>query len=151
MPVGAAVWLWLHWLAQAQELRPYTLLEDGLYVGSAVDQPPPGTKAVVNLCGRKDSYTVEASLWEPILEGGDEPNLDFLKRMVDFIDKQRRAGRTTYVHCSAGMNRSVTVVTAYLMFKHGWSRDKALAFVQEKRPQAQPNPTLMRLLAEWER
>jgi protein-tyrosine phosphatase len=48
------------------------------------------------------------------------------------------------------MNRSGAVVTAYLMHEHGWGPDDALAFVQEKRPVVQPNPTLMRLLAEWE-
>ena len=36
------------------------------------------------------------------------------------------------------------------MHKHRWSRDEALAFAQSKRPQIQPNPILMRLLAEWD-
>ena len=49
------------------------------------------------------------------------------------------------------MNRSGAVITAYLMYEHHWTRDEALAFAQSKRPQLQPNPTLMRLLAEWER
>ena len=50
----------------------------------------------------------------------------------------------------AGMNRSGAAVTAYLMYEHGWGRDEALAFLRGRRPQVQPNPTLMRLLAEWE-
>ena len=70
---------------------------------------------------------------------------------MGFIDEQRRAGRTTYVHCMVGQNRSGAVVTAYLMQKHGMGRDAALAFLQQKRPVVQPDPTLMRLLAEWER
>jgi protein-tyrosine phosphatase len=129
---------------------PYSLIEDGLYLGNAADAPPPGTRAVVNLCGRKDPYTVDVALWEPILEGGEEPSVAWLRRVVDFIAAQRSAGLTTYVHCRAGMNRSGTVVTAYLMRAHGWGRDEALAFVRARRPQVQPNPTLMRLLAEWE-
>jgi len=72
------------------------------------------------------------------------------REAVEFIDAQRRAGRTVYVHCAAGMNRSGAVVTAYLMQKHNWPRDRALAFVQSKRSQIQPNPRLMRLLSEWE-
>jgi protein-tyrosine phosphatase len=71
--------------------------------------------------------------------------------MVKFIDSQQRAGNVTFVHCLAGMNRSGMVVTAYLMFKHHWNREQALKFVQSKRPQVQPNPQLMRLLADWEK
>jgi hypothetical protein len=143
------VWLWLLWLASSYD-RPYCRVDDGLYIGSSVNQPPPGTKAVVNLCGREDPYSVEASLWEPVFESGKEPSLEWLSRVVEFIATQRRAGRTTYVHCLAGMNRSGAAVTAYLMQEHGWSRDEALAYLQKKRPQVQPNSTLMRLLAEWE-
>jgi Dual specificity phosphatase, catalytic domain len=144
------VWLGLRWLERSYE-QPYCLVEDGLFLGSSIAQPPPGTKAVVNLCGREDPYKVDASLWEPIFEGGAEPNLEWLRRAVEFIAVQRQAGRPTYVHCLAGMNRSGAVVAAYLMYEHSWGREEALAYIQEKRPVVQPNPTLMRLLAEWER
>jgi protein-tyrosine phosphatase len=48
------------------------------------------------------------------------------------------------------MNRSDAAVAAYLMYKHGWDRDEALAYVRARRHQVQPNPTLMGLLGEWE-
>src|SRR2546428_681157 len=64
--VGA--WLWTLWLERSRREEPYALLEDRLYVGEAAAEPPPGTKAVVNLCGRKDLFRVDAGLWEPILE-----------------------------------------------------------------------------------
>jgi hypothetical protein len=143
-------WLWLVGLERSSREEPYSLIEDGLYVGTSVPEPPPGTRAVVNLCGQKDSYTVDACLWEPIFAGDEDPDVEWLRRVVEFIATQRRAGRTTYVHCWAGMNRSGMAVTAYLMYEHGWSRDRALTFVQSRRPQVQPNPALMRLLAEWE-
>ena len=146
---GLGAWLWLLWLEQSYREEPYALVEDRLYLGASVTEPPPGTKAVLNLCGREDPYAVDNLLWQPILEGGKDPDLAWLGRMVEFIDTQQRAGHTTFVHCMAGMNRSGMVVTAYLMFKHNWSRDQALAFVQRKRPQVQPNPQLMRLLNEW--
>jgi protein-tyrosine phosphatase len=145
---GVAALLWLRCLEASYD-RPYVEVEEGLYIGSAVDEPPRGTQAVVNLCGRRDPYQVEASLWQPVFEAGNEPDLDWLRRVVAFIAEQRRAGRTTYVHCLAGMNRSGAAVTAYLMQKHGWGREEALVFLQKRRPQVQPNPTLMRLLGEW--
>ena len=102
------------------------------------------------MCGRKDPYPAEASLWEPLCEGGREPDLAWLRRVVAFIAAQRRAGRTTYVHCMAGMNRSAAVVAAYLIDEHGGSRDKALSFLKEERPIVQLNPSLTQLLANWE-
>jgi hypothetical protein len=129
--------------------KPYSSIEDRLYVGEFTNRPPPGTGAVVNLCERPDSYAVDACLWVPI-DGSEAPDLEWLRRVVAFIDAQRRAGVTTYVHCLAGMNRSGMVVTAYLMHEHHWTREQALAFVRSRRPQVQPNPALMRLLGEWE-
>jgi hypothetical protein len=136
-------------------LRPtgderYSLIEPGLYLGESVDRPPPGTQAVVNLCGRPDSYQVGPSLWIPLYEG-EKPTLETLKRIVGFIDEQRREGRPTYVHCMVGVNRSATAVTAYLMQAHNLSRDAALTFVRRRRPEVQPDPMLMQLLADWER
>ena len=141
--------LCLLWLQQLAKEQPYAAIEDGLYVGASVKSPPPGTSAVLNLCHQQDAYSVDHMLWEPI-DGGQAPSIDWLRRVVNFIDVQRQAGRTTYVHCLAGMNRSGMVITAYLMYKHGWKRDQALAFAQRKRPQIQPNIIMMRLLAEWE-
>jgi hypothetical protein len=135
---------------QPQE-QLFVQVEEGLYLGSSVGEPPPGTKAVVNLCGRKDPYPAEASLWEPIFEGGSEPDLAWLRRVVAFIAAQRRAGRTTYVNCMAGMNRSAAMVAAYLMEEHAWSRDQALSVLVDKRPIVQLSPSLTQLLADWER
>jgi hypothetical protein len=143
-------WFWLRWRAESAEEKPYHLIEDGLYLGSSVPKPPPYTSAVVNLCALEDHYKVDAMLWEPILEGGKPPGVDWLNRVVGFIDAERRSGRTVYVHCLAGINRSATVVTAYLMFEHRWDRDKALAHVKLKRPLAQPDPNLMKLLTDWQ-
>jgi hypothetical protein len=136
--------------------QDYSRVEDGLYIGGSVDRPPGGTQAVVNVCGRPDPYQVGPSLWAPLYDSGpgvaaSEPTLDFLRRVVGFIAEQRRAGRTTYVHCMVGQNRSGAVVTAFLMQEHGMGRDEALAFLQQRRPVVQPDPTLMQLLGEWER
>jgi len=147
--IALSTWAGLQWRIQSYE-RPYCWVEDGLYIGSSVAEPPAGTKAVVNLCGRADAYSADASLWEPVFESGREPDLDWLRRVVEFIAEQRKAKRVTYVHCLAGMNRSGAVVTAYLMQEHGWDRDQALAYLQKRRPEVQPNLTLMRLLAEWQ-
>jgi hypothetical protein len=129
----------------------YSRIEDGLYMGGRVAQPPPGTSAVLNLCEREDPYRCETHRWEPIPDAAPAPDIDWLRHMVEFIDSKRREGATTYVHCQQGVSRAGMVVTAYVMFKNGWSRDEALAFVRSHRPQVRPNPAFMDLLAEWER
>ncbi|XP_015593641.1 phosphatidylglycerophosphatase and protein-tyrosine phosphatase 1 isoform X2 [Cephus cinctus] len=40
---------------------------------------------------------------------------------------------TVYVHCKAGRTRSATLVGCYLMRKHGWTPEEAVAFMKEKR------------------
>jgi hypothetical protein len=129
----------------------FSLIEDGLYVGGAVAEPPPDTQAVLNLCEKADQYQCAEQLWEPIPDREPAPSLEWLRRMVDFIDKQRAAGRTTFVHCRYGQSRSVMVVAAYLMFKKGWKRDQTLDFIRSKRPIAAPNDAFLERLLEWER
>jgi len=49
--LALAIWLGL-WNRGAENQRDYALIEDGLYMGGYVDEPPPGTNAVLNLCPR---------------------------------------------------------------------------------------------------
>ena len=43
-----------------------------------------------------------------------------------------QAGRKVFVHCNAGMNRSPSVVIAYLVAHRGWSLAEALEWVTER-------------------
>lgn len=129
----------------------YSLIEKGLYLGGFVDKPPPRTSAVLNLCELKNRYTVEVLRWEPVPDREPAPDLAWLRRMVDFLDEQKAAGRTTYVHCRNGASRSGMVVTAYYMSKKGWTRDETLKFLRTKRPEVRPNPAFMDRLLEWEK
>jgi hypothetical protein len=148
--VGA--WFVLSAIERSHEPGPnYTLIEDGLYMGGWLEAPPPRTGAVLSLCRVADPYKCDSHLSEPIVDSEPAPDLDWLRRVVKFIDAKRRAGVTTYVHCRNGISRAGMVTTAYLMFEHGWTRDKALAFIRTKRPQVRPNPAFMERLLDWER
>jgi hypothetical protein len=133
-----------------QQSKNYTLIEPGLFMGGDELEPPAGTRAVLNLCEAKDPYQCDVHVWEPIPDRAPAPDLDWLRRMVDFVDEQRKAGRTVYVHCRNGVSRSGMVVTAYLMFKKSLSRDEALQLIRTKRPEVRPNPAFMELLLDWE-
>jgi protein-tyrosine phosphatase len=128
----------------------FSLIEDGLYLGGSVSEPPAGTQAVLNVGESEDPYRVAYHEWHPIPDAAPAPSLDWLRQRVEFIDQQRRAGRQVYVHCRAGVSRSGMVLAAYLMYRDGSSRDEALAVLREKRPRVRPNPAFMPLLLEWE-
>jgi len=147
------VWLFLTSLERSYRAKGenYSLIEDGLYMGGDVAEPPRGTRAVLNLCEREDRYHSEIHLWEPIPDRDPGPSLEWLRRMVKFVKANREAGLTTYVHCRNGVSRSGMVVTAYVMSKNHWTRDRALEFVRSKRPETRPNPAFMQRLLEWER
>jgi hypothetical protein len=150
---GLAAWVVLRHLEPSSPVGGpnYSLIEDGLYMGGRVREPPPGTEAVLNLCRLPDRYRTEVHLEKGIRDAAPAPDLDWLREAVAWVDAQRRAGRTTFVHCRAGVSRSGMVVVAYLMFKYRWGREQALAFVRQRRDVVRPNLAFLELLDEWER
>ena len=150
--LAAVVGVWIYFVyADRQIDAPYSLIEDGLYMGGHLKKPPRRVRAVLNLCEIDDPYRCDVHLWEPIPDAEPAPDIDWLRRMVEFVDAQRRAGLAVYVHCLAGVSRSGMVVVAYLMFKNRWTRDDALAYVRTKREIVRPNRAFMERLLEWER
>ncbi|XP_005105712.1 dual specificity protein phosphatase 12 [Aplysia californica] len=65
--------------------------------------------------------------------------LSVLPECVLFIDQAIEGHCAILVHCQAGMSRSATVVAAYLMYKQGLSKAKALEHVSSCRPLVRPN------------
>src|SRR5262245_18750488 len=147
----AAGWFGLLALERSSRQENYSLIEDRLYMGDNVRQPPPRTVAVLNLCEADDPYRSPVHVWEPIRDAEPAPDLAWLRRQVQFIDGHRKAGGTVFVHCRNGVSRSGLVVVAYLMFEHDWSRDAALTFARAGRPDTRPNPAFMDRLLDWER
>jgi hypothetical protein len=139
----------VHWLTR--ELPDYSLVEKGLWIGGKVASPPPGTQSVLNLCESDDAYRVLLQKWEPIRDAEPPPDLNWVRTHVEFIQSERAAGRTVFVHCRNGVSRSALVVVAYLMEERDCSRDEALDFLRQRRPLVRPNPAFMGLLLDWER
>ncbi|KAF7852307.1 hypothetical protein BT93_L4601 [Corymbia citriodora subsp. variegata] len=69
----------------------------------------------------------------------------------EFIDEAKRLGGGVLVHCFVGKSRSVTIVVAYLMKKHGMSFSQALEHVKSRRPQASPNSGFISQLQDYEK
>ncbi|XP_050373983.1 dual specificity protein phosphatase 1 isoform X3 [Argentina anserina] len=71
----------------------------------------------------------------------------------EFVYKVLNAKRSggVLVHCFVGKSRSVTIVLAYLMKRHGMSLNEALEHVRSRRPQASPNAGFISQLQVFER
>jgi hypothetical protein len=128
----------------------YSLIVEHLYMGGAVSQPPPATRATLNLSQAYDSWRTEVYNWKPIPDAAPAPSLDWLQQQVDFVSSNRGSGKVTYVHCAGGKSRSGLVTVAYVMAEYHWSRDGALSYVRSRRPQTNPNAAFLDLLSKWE-
>ncbi len=133
----------------------YTQISPRLFVGSCptgkadIDRlKEAGMTAVVNLQTRSDLAYLQID-W-PRLEtlyrtAGIEirrvPIEDFnrdalrqnLSKGVEAVDDLMQNGHTVYVHCSAGVNRSPSVIIAYLHWIEGWGLDEAAHHVMSRR------------------
>ncbi|KAF0313252.1 Protein phosphatase Slingshot [Amphibalanus amphitrite] len=83
----------------------------------------------------------------------DEEATELLKhwdKTFKFIDKAKSEGSRVLVHCRMGVSRSAAVVVAYAMKAYGWSYDKALKYVREKRSCIKPNASFIRQLETYQ-
>jgi len=55
-----------------------------------------------------------------------------LKDCVTALEGMLDDGETVFVHCTAGVSRSPTVVAAYLHWCLGWELDQAVAYLQAR-------------------
>ncbi|XP_015681491.1 protein phosphatase Slingshot homolog 3 isoform X2 [Protobothrops mucrosquamatus] len=72
--------------------------------------------------------------------------LPYWKETHSFISDVRTQGSRVLVHCKMGVSRSGSTVIAYAMKEYGWSLERALGHVRERRPIVHPNPGFMRQL-----
>ncbi|CAB4316636.1 unnamed protein product [Prunus armeniaca] len=90
------------------------------------------------LLSDKISYSLERAgkdlklerMGVPLRDMDDENLLDYLDACVDFIDKGRKKG-SVLVHCFAGVSRSASIITAYLMRTEHLSQEDALGSLRQ--------------------
>ena len=87
------------------------------------------------------------------LQAEDMPTEDlarFFRWSYDFINNSRDRGNVL-VHCTAGISRSATIVTHYLLWKAKQeipttTLSEVLEFMKKRRPCINPNPSFMKQL-----
>ncbi|MEM6690507.1 MAG: phosphatidylglycerophosphatase and protein-tyrosine phosphatase 1 family protein [Planctomycetota bacterium] len=103
-----------------------------------------GVRAVVNTC---EEYCGPIKAYERHgIEQFHMPTTDFthpqiedVRRAVDFIQSHVERGHVVYIHCKAGRARSATVAMAWLMAHREMTPDEAQRHLLDKRPHVNPN------------
>src|SRR4051812_2592797 len=120
-----------------------------------------GADALYNLCedceyadGERDA--VEAALREHGIEERRLPLVDYggldlaaLDRAVSEIGAWLDAGRTVYLHCRAGWQRSATVAAAVIATREGLEPEGALVVLRDRKHTADPLPHQRDDLIRW--
>lgn len=83
----------------------------------------------------------------PIEDFNDKALLAGLDAAVTAVNGMMVAGHTTYLHCTAGVNRSPTVAIGWLVKHQGMSLDDAWQQVTSRRRVAPNRPVLERWIA----
>ena len=78
-------------------------------------------------------------------------NLDDLLRGIEYLNNELKNGETVYIHCKAGVGRSATVVTGYLMLKHMMKVDTAIEHLKKFRSCISINDDQKITLKEYEK
>ena len=117
--------------------------------------------AIFNLCedreyGEGERDAVESALERLGIEERRLPLVDYGGLDLDQLDSAVAAvgdwlagGRTVYLHCRAGWQRSATVAAAVVARREGLDVQEALRVVRLRRPSADPLPHQRDDLARW--
>ncbi|XP_016056049.1 PREDICTED: dual specificity protein phosphatase 15 [Miniopterus natalensis] len=85
----------------------------------------------------------------PVADNPEVPIKKHFKECISFIHCCRLNGGNCLVHCFAGISRSTTIVTAYVMTVTGLGWQEVLEAIKSTRPIANPNPGFRQQLEEF--
>ncbi|KAF9076565.1 protein-tyrosine phosphatase-like protein [Rhodocollybia butyracea] len=71
---------------------------------------------------------------ELYFDDGTNPTDDIVRTFLDVADRVIEEGGVVAVHCKAGLGRTATLIGAYLIWKHGFTANEAIAFMRIVRP-----------------
>ncbi len=128
-------------------------IEGGLAIGTDSASPAvlkaSGVTSIVSVGSR---FRGEVSSFEVLyldIKDHMPPSAEQASTAAEWISTRLRNGQRVFVHCHAGMGRSVTLVTYYLMSR-GKSLQEAIGLVRSRHRQSSPTNSQLRFLRESE-
>jgi len=122
----------------------------GLFQGSHLRQLPDFIEAVLNVDWTDAHYktdTLKGYTHMPILDGPD-PGEEWLKNVLKTLTEYRANKWNIYIHCQAGMSRSVFATAALLIREQHMAPQAAIALINSKSGYADPAPAFILALRE---
>mmetsp|Transcript_9083 Transcript_9083/g.8170 ORF Transcript_9083/g.8170 Transcript_9083/m.8170 type:complete len:262 (+) Transcript_9083:31-816(+) len=108
---------------------------------------------VLNCAGLDIRNDYPQNIKQHIINAEDEHDFDiitsFLDESFEFIDECRREKSRILIHCMMGMNRSATILIAYLMYNHDMNLLKATEYVIIRRGWILKNMAFRRQLIQY--
>uniref|UniRef100_A0A9L0J133 Dual specificity protein phosphatase 15 n=1 Tax=Equus asinus TaxID=9793 RepID=A0A9L0J133_EQUAS len=128
----------------------------GLYLGNFIDAKDPdqlGRNKITHIISIHESPQPLLQdityLRIPVADTPEVPIKKHFKECINFIHCCRLSGGNCLVHCFAGISRSTTIVTAYVMTVTGLGWRDVLEAIKATRPIANPNPGFRQQLEEF--
>lgn len=84
-----------------------------------------------------------------IKDSSSENIYPYFNVVYDFIEKAIESKGMVYIHCYAGISRSVSLLASYLMKKNSLNFYEAIDIIKSKRKIAYPNTGFTMQLNEW--
>jgi predicted protein tyrosine phosphatase len=111
-----------------------------------------GVTHVVTCLGPCTLYHGEQLHYLPLhlADSAEQPIIHHFDAVHDWIEHAAEQQGKVLVHCAAGVSRSATLVTAYLMRREGLGAAEAMRRVQAQRTCANPNPGFRQQLLAYE-
>gem|GEM_PF-1138982 len=82
------------------------------------------------------------------VKDGEPPSEEQVLNAVEWMQQKVSRGGRVFIHCHAGMGRSVTLAVCYLMHK-GYRLDEALSLVRKRHPQSSPTNRQLAFLRKF--
>lgn len=152
--IRRGVWHGITWVIEllarliiGSPLRRFSQVNEHLFIGGQYRRrgwprmKSWGVDAVINLRIEYDDQAAgiapEHYLYLPTIDT-TPPSLDQLEQGVSFIEEEVDHGHGVYIHCEAGVGRSITMAAAYLIDKHDLSPNEAWEMLRRTRPFIRP-------------
>eukprot|EP01121_Diplochlamys_sp_Union-15-3_P012318 TRINITY_DN3678_c0_g1_i1.p1 TRINITY_DN3678_c0_g1~~TRINITY_DN3678_c0_g1_i1.p1 ORF type:complete len:156 (+),score=21.12 TRINITY_DN3678_c0_g1_i1:82-549(+) len=139
---------------------PDKIIEEHIYLGSIfnayniIDLVNSDIGYIINVGDTKSSAKYPENiktLYRPLSDFGDSDLVSVFDECFQMFDEAKKNNKKVLIHCMAGVNRSASVLIAYLMQHKKWRLKEALQFVKERRSFISPHPGYIRQLVEYEK